>query len=263
TAEELASSRQELEKILNQPVSFTIDQKVVKPSKKDIAAWLELTPDAQEKRVDVDINSGKVLAYINKIAAAHVRSPRDEVVVTNDDGSKTVLVSGINGLDITDKQAIAANVTNSVLDGKGVQASLPVKFKSFDTVSTAAYPKWIEVDITNKRMYAYERTSLVKTFLVSAGAPKTPTVTGKFAIYSKYTQKDMRGLNTDGSRYFQPHVPWVSFFYKDYAIHGNYWRPTSYFGNINSSHGCVSTVPGEAAWMYDWAPIGTPVIIHD
>ena len=48
----------------------------------------------------------------------------------------------------------------------------------------------------------------------------------------------------------------------DYVIHGNYWRPLSYFGNINSSHGCVSTVPSEAEWMYDWTPIGTPVIVY-
>ncbi|MEK7059829.1 MAG: L,D-transpeptidase, partial [Patescibacteria group bacterium] len=81
-------------------------------------------------------------------------------------------------------------------------------------------------------------------------------------IYAKHAQQDMRGNNVDGSRYFQPHVRWINYFYKDYAIHGNYWRPLSYFGNINSSHGCVSLVDGEAEWIYAWASIGTPVIVH-
>lgn len=263
TSQELAASKTRLEQVLNQPISFTVDKKMITPAKKDIATWLELTPNTKTGQVDIDINSGKVLEYINKLAAANVHPARDQVVVTHDDGTKSVVVAGVNGVDITDKQGIATTVTNNLLAGKGIQANLPVSFKAYDTISTAAYSKWIEVDLANKRMHAYEKTSLVRTFLVSAGAPKTPTVKGKFAIYSKYTQKDMRGNNVDGSKYFQPNVPWVSFFYKDYAIHGNYWRPTSYFGNINSSHGCVSTVPNEAAWMYDWAPIGTPVIVHD
>lgn len=263
TSEELTASKTQLEQVLNQPITFTIDKKVVTPSKKDIATWLELTPNPKTQQVDIDINSGKVLEYINKIAAANVHAARDQIVVTHDDGSRSVVVAGVNGVDVTDKQGIATTVTNNLLAGKGIQANLPVSFKAYDTISTSAYPKWIEVDLTNKRMYAYETTNLVKTFLVSAGAPKTPTVRGKYAIYAKYAQKDMRGNNVDGSKYFQPNVPWVNFFYKDYAIHGNYWRPTSYFGNINSSHGCVSTVPSEAAWIYDWAPIGTPVIVHD
>jgi len=72
----------------------------------------------------------------------------------------------------------------------------------------------------------------------------------------------MSGPNTDGSRYVQPNVPWVNYFYRDYAIHGNYWRPTSYFGNVNSSHGCVGLLTNDAAWLYAWAPIGTAVVVH-
>ena len=251
TSAELAASKTQLESVLTQAVSFDIGGKTIKPSKTDIAAWLELTPNPSTKAVDVDINSGKVQQYITKIAKANIHPARDQVEVTRDDGSVSVVVAGVNGVDITNKDAVSTEVTNNLLAGKGLSTSLPVSTTPFKTVSTSAYPKWIEVDLTNKRMHAYEKDSLVKTFLVSAGAPKTPTVTGKFAIYSKYAQKDMRGNNVDGSKYFQPNVPWVNFFYKDYAIHGNYWRPTSYFGNINSSHGCVSTVPGESAWIYD------------
>jgi lipoprotein-anchoring transpeptidase ErfK/SrfK len=111
-------------------------------------------------------------------------------------------------------------------------------------------------------MYAYEGTTLVRTFLISAGAPATPTVIGQYKIYSKYISQDMRGANVDGSSYFQPNVPYVLYFYGGYAIHGNYWRPTSWFGNINSSHGCLGVTPDDGAWIFDWAPIGTPVITH-
>ena len=57
-------------------------------------------------------------------------------------------------------------------------------------------------------------------------------------------------------------MPNSVFFHGGYAIHGNYWRPASYFGNINSSHGCIGINVDDAAWIYDWAPIGTSIITH-
>jgi lipoprotein-anchoring transpeptidase ErfK/SrfK len=98
--------------------------------------------------------------------------------------------------------------------------------------------------------------------LISSGANGTPTPVGRFKIYAKYGSQDMRGPNTDGSEYFQPAVPYINYFYKDYAIHGNYWRPSNYFGNINSSHGCVGITVSDSKWLYSWTSIGTPVVIH-
>jgi lipoprotein-anchoring transpeptidase ErfK/SrfK len=262
TADQLESSKAELEKTLKQPITFTIAGRTIHPASSDIASWLELTPDEKAKSVSIDVNSGKVLEYINKIAKADVHPPRARVQIKQDDGTYRVLVNGVSGSDVTNKQAVATSVANSLLKNVGIEQALSVSYAGYKTITAGDYAKWIEVDLTNKRMYAYTHADLLKSFLVSAGAPKTPTVTGQYAIYSKYTQKDMRGRNVDGSKYFQPHVPWVNFFYKDYAIHGNYWRPLSYFGNINSSHGCVSTVPSEAEWVYNWAPLGTPVIVH-
>jgi lipoprotein-anchoring transpeptidase ErfK/SrfK len=70
----------------------------------------------------------------------------------------------------------------------------------------------------------------------------------------------MRGFNLDGSEYVTEDVPYVMYFYSDFAIHGAYWR--SSFG-YSGSHGCVNTPVGDAAWLYDWAPYGTRVEVHD
>jgi lipoprotein-anchoring transpeptidase ErfK/SrfK len=111
-------------------------------------------------------------------------------------------------------------------------------------------------------MYAYQNGQLVNTFLVTAGAPATPTPIGQFKIFAKYPVQNMTGYNTNGTTYYQPNVQWVNYFYQADAVHGNYWRPLSYFGNINSSHGCVGVVNSDAEWIYNWAPIGTTVIVH-
>lgn len=263
TAKVLEPYKATLEKAINQPISFQLGERLIRPSPDDIAAWLEISPDEKSKKVDINVNSGKVLAYINTAAARDIHPPKAQIEVRQSDGGPNrILVPGLNGVDVTNKEVTASTVAKRLLNGEGLDLPLTISNKNFNTITTDSYEKWIEVDLTNKRMYAYERDNLIKTELVSAGAPATPTVTGQFAIYAKYTQQDMRGSNVDGSRYFQPNVKWINYFYRDYAIHGNYWRPVSYFGNINSSHGCVSLVESEAQWMYDWAPIGTPVIVH-
>ncbi len=248
--------------ILEQKVVLKIDGRSITASPASIGKWLELSPVESAKTVDLSVNSGKVLSYINEIAKPYVQPPRSQVVLKKSDGSKKVLVAGKSGIDVVNKDALASTVAKKVLIGEGITADAPVKYANFKTISAKSYPKWIVVDTTNKRMYAYENTKLVKTFLVSAGAPQTPTVLGQYKISFKVRKQDMRGSNTDGSRYFQPNVEYVSYFYADYAIHGNYWRPTSYFGNVNSSHGCVGVVNNDAAWIYNWAPVGTPVIVH-
>lgn len=262
TTAELMPYKEELTKVLSQPANFEVGGQTVTASPSDIASWLEITPDDKSKKLDISVNSGKVLAYLDSLAGSFIRPVKDQIVATNSDGSQQVLVPGENGITIAGENSIATQVANSLLGAKGISETLAANYQPYQTITAGNYPKWIEVDTTTKRLYAYENTTLVMTDLVSAGAPATPTVTGQYAIYSKYVSQDMQGENVDGSSYFQPNVPWVNYFYKDYAIHGNYWRPLSYFGNVNSSHGCVGLMVNDAAWIYNWAPIGTPVIIH-
>ncbi len=261
TADELAPYKTTLSSTLNQNASFVVGGQTITASASDIANWLEITPNDKTKKVAITVNSGKVLAYIDSIASPITHPAKAQVMVSNN-GTTQVLVPGVNGISVTNENAIATRVASDLLSSKGISETLPINTQPFETITAGNYPKWIEVDTTNKRLYAYEFTNLVTTDLVTAGAPATPTVTGQFAIYSKFTTQDMQGENVDGSSYFQPHVPWINYFYKDYAIHGNYWRPTSYFGNVNSSHGCVGLGDDDASWIYSWAPIGTPVIVH-
>lgn len=261
TAKDLQTSQQKAQTVLNQPVTFTIAGNTVTPTPSDIANWIELTPVKNAKTVDVTVDSGKILQYLNKIARRYIQPPRSRLVVSTDSG-QVVLDPGADGVDIINKDQTAAVFAKQLLQNQPINMALAVQYAAAQTVEAQAYDKWLVADVTTKRMYAYEQTSLVKSFLISAGAPATPTVTGKFAVYAKYAVQDMRGFNADGSRYFQPAVPYVNYFYGGYAIHGNYWRPSSWFGNINSSHGCLGVAVDDGAWIYDWAAIGTPVIVH-
>jgi hypothetical protein len=260
-AKDLKSSENKLETILNRKVNFSLAGHIITPTRATIADWVELSPVKTAKTVDVTINSGKILAYIDKIASPYVASPRNKLIMNMPSGP-FILDYGEDGTDITNKDKVAAQAAGGLLKGEQTNIDLSIEHAAAKTVELQPYDKFIVVDISDKRLYAYEKTNLVRTVLISAGAPGTPTVLGQYKIYSKRVSQDMRGGNVDGSRYFQAAVPYVNYFYGSYAIHGNYWRPDSWFGNINSSHGCIGIHDPDDAWVYSWAPVGTPVIVH-
>jgi lipoprotein-anchoring transpeptidase ErfK/SrfK len=114
--------------------------------------------------------------------------------------------------------------------------------------------KWIEVDLSDQRLYAHEGQSTVLTAIVSTGISVYPTRTGRFRVYAKYQSTPMSGPG-----YYLPGVPWTMFYSGNYAIHGTYWHNN--FGRP-MSHGCINMKTSEAKWLFQWAPKGTLVVIH-
>jgi lipoprotein-anchoring transpeptidase ErfK/SrfK len=114
--------------------------------------------------------------------------------------------------------------------------------------------RWIDVDLTNQMVYAYEGDVMVNSFLVSTGTWLTPTVTGEYKVYVKY-----RSASMSGPGYYLPNVPYIMYFYKSYGLHGTYWHNN--FGTP-MSHGCVNLRTDDAAWLFNWASVGTVVSVH-
>jgi len=118
--------------------------------------------------------------------------------------------------------------------------------------------RWIDVNLSTQSLVAYEGDTPVYNALVSSGLPQWPTVTGEFRTYIKYESQTMNGYLL-GYDYYLPDVPYVMYFYKDYAIHGAYWHNN--FGQP-MSHGCVNVSIPDAGWLFNWAPVGTLVNVR-
>jgi lipoprotein-anchoring transpeptidase ErfK/SrfK len=114
--------------------------------------------------------------------------------------------------------------------------------------------RWIEVNVATQRLIAWEGNMPVYAVIISSGTDEHPTVTGSFAIQSKHRTARMRGPDYD-----VPDVPYTMYYYGGYAIHGAYWHRR--FGTP-VSHGCVNVAVNHARWLYDWASVGTPVVVH-
>jgi len=116
--------------------------------------------------------------------------------------------------------------------------------------------KWIEINLTEQRLYTHDGGN-VASYLVSTGLyGRTPT--GTYRTYVKYRFTRMSG-GSGASYYNLPNVPFTMYFYKGYGIHGTYWHNN--FGHP-MSHGCVNMRTSEAEIVYNWAPVGTKVVIH-
>ncbi len=122
-------------------------------------------------------------------------------------------------------------------------------------VSTGNGERWIDVDLSEQRLYAYEGDVLVNSFIVSTGTWQTPTVTGSYKVWVK-----LRSAAMSGPGYYLPDVPYIMYFYGDYGIHGTYWHNN--FGTP-MSHGCVNLSTPDAEWVYNFSKVGTVVNVHN
>lgn len=113
---------------------------------------------------------------------------------------------------------------------------------------------WIDVNLSEQRLYAYEGDTLVNSFVVSTGTWQTPTVTGSYKIWIK-----LRSAAMSGPGYYLPDVPYIMYFYKGYGLHGTYWHNN--FGTP-MSHGCVNLTIPDAEWVYNFTNVGTVVNVH-
>lgn len=132
--------------------------------------------------------------------------------------------------------------------------------ESPSTIAGGPYPekgngkRWIDVNLSEQRVYAYEGDIVVNSFIVSTGTARTPTVTGKFKIWIK-----LKSTTMSGPGYHLTNVPYTMYFHGDYGLHGTYWHNN--FGTP-MSHGCVNLSIPDAEWLYNWAFEGTEVNVH-
>ncbi len=115
--------------------------------------------------------------------------------------------------------------------------------------------RWIEIDLSAQRLYAWEGDRRVYAVLVSTGKAATPTPTGTYAIQTRHRLARMQGYDYD-----VPDVPYTMYYHRGYAIHGAYWHHR--FGTP-VSHGCTNVAVDHARWLFNWAAVGTPVVVHD
>ncbi|MFN2103484.1 MAG: L,D-transpeptidase family protein [Candidatus Promineifilaceae bacterium] len=161
--------------------------------------------------------------------------------------------------EIESEAAKSAESDEGVAAEAESETAVEEELASNDSAVPASNERWIDVNLTTQLLTAYEGETPVLYSAISSGLWQFPTVTGEFHTWIKYESQDMTGYHL-GYNYDLKDVPYVMYFFEDYAIHGAYWHNN--FGTP-MSHGCVNMNVPDAEWLYNWAPLGTLVSVHN
>lgn len=137
--------------------------------------------------------------------------------------------------------------------------------------------KVILVSLEGQWLYAYEDGTPAFNNAVETGRPGLQTPTGRFSVLAKLRDVTFTSPWPVGSQYYyEPTYVNYALEFKagGFFLHDAWWHVK--FGpgsNVphqlpdgrweTGSHGCVGMPVPDAKRLYDWSPVGTPVIIRD
>ena len=131
--------------------------------------------------------------------------------------------------------------------------------------------KVITLNLTLQEMIDYDNGCVVNATPITTGRPGLETPTGNYTVFYKTSPFLMHSPWPPGSVDWYPDtwVTWVLEFADGYFLHDAYWENQSAFGPGSeddvaqdyASHGCVHIPTAFMQWLYNWTPLGTPVII--
>jgi len=125
---------------------------------------------------------------------------------------------------------------------------------------------WVAVNLTEQAAVAMVGDAWVRRAWVTTGTDGWNTPEGQFRIlwrvYNETMTSDALGIPPGPDSYVLRDVLFTQYFtYAGHALHLNYWRPESIFGNVRTSHGCVGMRYNDAAFFWQHVGVGSRVVV--
>lgn len=135
--------------------------------------------------------------------------------------------------------------------------------------------KVIIVSLREQTMRIYDNGTLVFWSYVTSGRPELPSPPGLHYAMYKEAHIEFTSAEPPGSPYWYAPTPInYAIAYADggFFVHDAWWR--SWFGPDSNlphydpaafnggSHGCVNLPLNNMAWVYNWTPVGTPILLY-
>jgi len=254
-----------LERVLkylsSSPIKLTTQKTEFLINQIDIGNWIKLEEDGSYLTASLD--DKKINGYLKSVIEKVEIKPVDREIIN---GTSRVLVEGKDGL-IVDQKKLNDDLKDAILNNKSSQTieiktyAAPRKEKTvFPPFNPSYYDgKYLDINLTEQKMRLYESQKLINEYVVSTGKWSMPTPIG-----TRYIENKSRKAWSDKYKLYMPY--WNSIG-NGYGIHELPEWPNGYKEGENHlgtpvSHGCIRLGVGPAEFVYNWAPIGTPVYIH-
>lgn len=123
--------------------------------------------------------------------------------------------------------------------------------------------RWIDVQLTQQLITLYQDRDPVRVVVTTSGMPGWETPTGEFAITWRKANETMSSGAIGAEHFFKlEDVLYTQYFTDEgHAIHFAWWRTPETIGRPGS-HGCLNVLLDDAEFMWNWADVGTPIIIR-
>lgn len=146
--------------------------------------------------------------------------------------------------------------------GRNVGRNAPVEPTPVPAGSPT-WGKWIDVNLTQQLMVAYEGTTAVRVAVMTSGMAGHETPVGWWATSWRVANETMTSGAIGAEDFFDLRNVLFTQYFTDrgHAIHFAWWRTRETIGRPGS-HGCLNLLLDDSRFFWDWAPIGTPVITH-
>ena len=253
TTEEATAAATKLNGAIKNAGFYVGEENLVPLDAATVSSWIDFTI-GDDGSVDMTVDEGAIAKVVPTLAEKVNRDAVNGTAIVDRAGG--VIEEGEpsqTGRKLGDTTGIAAAFAKQIAEGKGVY-ELPVEVTE---PTVTGIEKWIDINLSNQTVTAYENGKAVLNVAVSTGTTGWETHTGEFRTNSRIYEQDMGCV--DGYEWCTRDVPYVMFFNGDEGFHGTYWH--NEFGRP-MSHGCVNMTITDAEWLFYWAPIGTEVSVH-
>jgi hypothetical protein len=123
--------------------------------------------------------------------------------------------------------------------------------------------RWIDINLIQQLLTAYDGTVPARTLEVTTGMAGWETPPGYYTILSRVANETMNSGAIGAEDFFRLDDVLFTQYFTDrgHALHFAWWRTKETIGRPGS-HGCVNLLLEDARFLWDWAALGTPVLIH-
>ncbi len=254
--------------VMKRPVILTYNGQEYRPNQETVASWISFVKNPGDTKYTLTIDKSKMSSYFDYLGTQIDISPISRKVRVENGVKETEIQAGVNGtmVDTTALgNAIAAQLPNQASVTLTIPTYVAVFKTEYENVVIADWDKYIDINLTTQTMIACEKGGVnCKQWSITSGDNNHPTPTGTTLILGKSANFYMTG-GTPGIDYYKVWVDHATWFRAGgYAIHDAHWR--SSFGgqdyHYDGSHGCINAPDDAAIYIYNWADVGTPVVVH-
>ncbi len=229
-----------------------------------VSTALTANPGAKLPSAKLSVDRARLNAFVASLNRRWTRTAQAAGVRLV--GKHAVVTTSKAGVEV-DTRAMTALLARELATGGTAAVPLATR-KTASAPGPATQQKAVVVRLGAQTLTAYLNGKPVLEAPVTTGRAALPTPVGSYFVHYRASPYTFISPWPPGSPYYYPpaHVTWAMYFFDNDFLHDDPAEPTSSFGTGSedgpyASHGCVHVPRDTMAYLYNWLPVGAPVIV--